>query len=206
MVTSAEPLRFVSLGDAVVPDVLADDLRRVVTLEAPSEEFASLLWLVLGESVAAELEDQLESFALRYGMERDALRQTLRAHRFMIREASRREVAPPDYGEDLRRLGRNENEADRLQSWLLPVFTPAMKRLEEERVVGAIADHGHVLVGVRWRVDSMLASDRGSAETKRVGLLTLDLREGGRRRQVTMQVLPDMLASLASACRAMTET
>lgn len=197
-------LRLRSLGDAAIPPLLRDELRLVRQLDEHARDgFGLLLSMAIAEHPGRSLDEHVGAFAERHGMAGADLAKALRAHRFVLREASQRDVEPPAYAADLQRLAADDAEADRLQSLLLPAFVPAMNQLREERIAGAISDHGKVVVGVRWRVDSMLASDRGSAETMRVGLLTLQLREGGRHDQITMQVLPDMLDTLATACQSM---
>lgn len=177
-------------------------------LELPESAFRSfwlLLSLALYDDPPGDLEHQLERLAEDHGVELTSMAAALRAHRFLLREAARRRVSKEDYAADLAAMAGDPERAERLQALMLPGFDLAVERVKQEIIGAGVADHGKVLTEVKWRVDAMLASDRGSAEQRRIGMLTLIYREGRREDRVTLQVQPDGLQALYEACKGMIE-
>ena len=68
--------------------------------------------------------------------------------------------------------------------------------MRQEVLQGTLADHGKLLLGVDWRLDSVQASNRGSKMRVPVALLTLRFREGEQTQRITLQVLPETLREL----------
>lgn len=193
-----------SLVSAELPEKLASELCSVLELpEGALRAFWMLLSLALYDVPPRDLEQQSARFAEEHGVDPKVMAGALRAHRFLLREAAKRNIEKEQYAEDLATVAGDEERAKRLHAVLLPGFEPAMERVRQEIITGGIADHGKVLTEVKWRVDSMLASDRGSSEQRRIGMLTIGYREGRREDRVTLQVLPDGLQALYEACRGM---
>ncbi len=166
-----------------------------------------LLSMALEEHPPAQLEHAIELFAEDHNIEADALAASLKAHRFVLREAARAEVSVDAYVADLRAVAveHDVEAADALVALMQPAFDPAMRKLHHEMVTGAVADHGKVMTGVKWRVDKMVGSDRGTAQEKRVGVLTFQYREGSKAERITLQALPDVLSELHRALQEMLE-
>jgi hypothetical protein len=53
-----------------------------------------------------------------------------------------------------------------------------MVAVKQEILYGTLTDHGKLLVGVDWRVDSMLNSHRGQSVPSPVTMVTLRYVEG----------------------------
>jgi hypothetical protein len=88
-----------------------------------------------------------------------------------------------------------------IKELVLAGYEPARKQIRQELIKAAVSDHGKMLVGVRWRVDAIQASD-GAAKLRAPGaMLTLHYREGAETGQVTLQVLPEMIEELSDVCK-----
>ena len=99
--------------------------------------------------------------------------------------------------EDLDRLCPGELLVKEL---VLAGYGPAKERIRHEIVKAAVADHGKLLVGVKWRLDAIQASEGGAKLGTPVALLTLHYLEGAESGRVTLQVLPDMMGELRDVC------
>jgi hypothetical protein len=193
-----------AFAGADFPEQLRAELCSVLQLpEGALRAFWMLLSLALYDVPPRDLDQQVARFAEEHDVEPKVMAGALRAHRFLLREAGKRDLTEEQYADDLATIAGDEERARRLQMVLLPGFEPAMERVKQEIVTGGIADHGKVLTRVKWRVDSMLASDRGSSEARRIGMLTIGYREGAREDRITLQVLPDGLQALYDACKGM---
>jgi hypothetical protein len=73
-------------------------------------------------------------------------------------------------------------------------------QVRAELLRGTIADHGKLVEGIDWRIDSISASDRGESFGYAIGVLTFRYREGEERSRITVQLLPDALAELRAIC------
>jgi hypothetical protein len=195
-----------SLSGVEPPESLIREIRFVLDLpEGTVRTFWFLLSLALHDDPPDDLKQHIERSSKEHDVEPDLMAGALRGHRFLLREAARRNVTKEDYAADLATLAGDPGQAERLQALLLPGFDLAMERVKQEIIGAGVADHGKVLTGVKWRVDAMLASDRGSAEQRRIGMLTLIYREGRRGDRITLQVQPDGLQALYEACKGMIE-
>ena len=79
---------------------------------------------------------------------------------------------------------------------LLPLYDSFKGELRGRILGDTLADHGKVLMGLDWRVDNVVASDRGVDLQGTVLLLTLRYQEGERTDRITLQLTPDALAEL----------
>jgi hypothetical protein len=194
----AAPLLLYCLGGGEAPPDLGADLLRLVRLPA---EALQKLWQVLGpslvEPIAPETEQLLDMFCAAYKVDEDDLGRAIRACRFVIREAAQRDVPAGAVAEDLHRLCPG---APLVKELVLAGYEPAKERIRHEIVKAAVADHGKLLVGIKWRMDAIHASERGAKLGMPVVLLTLHYLEGPEAGRVTLQVLPDMMGELKGVC------
>ncbi|HEY4121240.1 MAG TPA: hypothetical protein VGM56_25420 [Byssovorax sp.] len=193
---SPPPLR--CLGGGATPADLADDLRCVRRLPP---EAARSLWQVLGPSLAdklpPEVERLLDVFCAAYRLGDDDLARVLKACRFVLREAARVDLPAAAFGEDLDRICPDEPLVKEL---LLAGYASAKEQIRRDVLRGALADHGNLLVGVKWRLDDLQATEHATNLRARVALLTLSYRDGAETRRLTLQVLPDMMGELKGIC------
>lgn len=191
-------VRLYCLGGGEAPAELGADLR--VLAQLPPEALQRL-WQVLaaslGETIPRETEELVEVFCAAYKVEEEALGRAVKACRFVVREAARRDVPAGALAQDLERLCPGDTL---VRDLVLAGYEPAKQHLRREILKAALADHGKLLVGLNWRLDSVQASERGVKLQMPVALLTLHYREGTEAGRVTVQVLPDMVSELKTAC------
>jgi hypothetical protein len=194
----ASPIRLFCLGGGEAPPDLGADLLRLLRL--PPEALQTL-WQVLApslaETIAKETEQLLDVYCAAHKLDEDDLARAIKACRFVIREAAQRDLPAGALAEDLDRLCAGDPLVKEL---VLAGYEPAKQQIRHEAVKAAIADHGKLLVGVKWRVDAIQGSERGARLGTQVALLTLHYLEGAEAGRVTLQVLPDMMGELKQVC------
>jgi hypothetical protein len=187
-----------TLGGAPAPPGLAGDLAALLTLPEHAREH---LWEILGPSLAdpvpAPVESEVERFCVTYDVDREQLGYTIRACRFLIREAASLDLSRAAFMADLEALSE---EAEAIGALLLPRFESAKAFVRREMLRNTIADHGKLLESISWRIDHPASSSRGKRLAGRVVSLTLNYREGDHRERVTLQVLPEALVELKKIC------
>lgn len=196
--TATAPLRLYCLGGGEAPHELGADLLRLLHLPPEAlQKLWQILAPTLGETIAKETEELLSVFCQAYGVNDEELGRAIKACRFVIREAAQRDVPAGAVAEDLERLCPGDPLVKEL---VLAGYEPAKAQLRHEIIKAAVADHGKLLVGVKWRVDAVQASERGVKLRMPVALLTLHYREGADLGRMTLQALPDMVQELKAAC------
>ncbi|WP_437933199.1 COMM domain-containing protein [Sorangium sp. So ce341] len=189
-----------SLGGAPPPPELAADLRRLLDLpEGARQRLWEALGPSLGEPVPAAVERLLDGFCRRHEVGSEALARVLKACRFLVREASKRDLDRAALAADLAALAPGEG-AEEIQAILLAGYDQARAVVRREIVRGALLDHGKLLTGVDWRIDSIAAASRGAKIAAPVVLLTLSYQEGDQRSRITLQATPDLLRELQQIC------
>jgi len=184
-------------GGAAPPD-LGDDLRRMLRL--PSEA-AHALWQVLAPSLADKLtkeqEQLLDLFCAAYRIDDDDLARVLKACRFLVREGARIDLPAQALGEDIDRVCP---DAPLVKELLLAGYETAKAQLRHDVLRAALADHGNLLIGAKWRLDAVQATEQATGLRSPVALLTLVYRDGPETKRLTLQVLPDMMGELKGIC------
>jgi hypothetical protein len=197
---SARPgaVRLFSAGGEEAPPELAADLLCLLRLPAAAlRNLGEVLVPSLAEPIPKEAEEVVEVFCAAYHADDGDLAQAVRGCRFLIREAAQRDLSAGALGEDLDRLCPDDPLAKEV---VLAFYETAKEPLRHEMIKATVADHGKLLVGIHWRMDTIQASERGAKLRTTVAMLTLDYREGTETGRVTLQVLPDMMGELKSVC------
>lgn len=191
-----------ALGGRAAPFDIKFDLKELLLC---AEGAGDAFWGVVGPSLAEAPPPGLEAAIERFCEERQISPQrvgrALRVCRLLFREGARRDVPPEALAEDLAAIAPHDAEA--LVRLLVPRYREVAPMLRREILMGALTDHGSLLTQVSWRVDEMKLSQRGLGLSSNVALVTLTFVEGGEKRRVTMQVLPDMVAELRAMCDAL---
>lgn len=189
-----------SLGGQPPPPELAADLRRLLELpEGARRRLWEALGPSLGEPVPAAVERHLDEFCRRHEVGSEALARVLKACRFLVREASKLDLDRAALATDLAVLVPVE-EAEEIQAIVLAGYDQARAVVRREIVRGALLDHGKLLTGVDWRIDTIAAASRGAKIAAPVVLLTLSYQEGEARSRITLQATPDALRDLQRLC------
>lgn len=184
-------------GEEAPPDIGAD-LRR---LQGMPPEAIEKLWQVLApslaETLAPETSQLLDMFCAAYRIAEGDLARALKSCRFLIREAARLDVPADHFAADIEALCP---DPPLIKEVLLAGFEQARGELRRAILRSSLADHGKLLVGAQWRVDTIQASERGAKLGMPVAMLTLHYREGAKAKRITLQVLPDMMLELKDIC------
>lgn len=195
---AAAALRLHCLGGGEAPPELGADL---LTLSGLPVEALQRLWQVLAPSladpIAKETEELLDVFCTAYHVNDDVLARVIRACRFVIREAAQRDVATTALAKDLDLLCPGDALVREL---VLAGYPSAKEQIRRQILRTSVSDHGKLLVGIKWRLDAIQASEGGSQLKLPVAMLTLHYLEGKDEGRVTLQVLPDMMGELKTVC------
>jgi hypothetical protein len=192
------PLR--CLAGAGAPEDLLRDLRRLGDLpDQARQNIWTLLGAMLNERLPADIDARGLAFAEVHQLDPKPLAELMRGYRTLLRNAFVVNASPEDLANDLDAVARDEAEGERLRQAILPGFPAARALLQQEASGGAIGDHGALLERVDWRLDRVVASTRGDASGAFVGMLTLHYRQGGEKKQLSLQALPQTLAQLRDA-------
>lgn len=186
------------LGGEAAPAEVARDWGRLAVLP---ERAVQGLWEILAPSlpggVDAAMERRAESFCNLYGLSPHDLQASLRVSRLLYTRAGALDLSPALFAEDVAALGGGDGPLGALLvSWYEAAKALVRRGIFERTVL----DHGHVLVGLDWRVDRVVGSDRGAAFDAPVALMTLRLREGTNEERRTIYVLPEVLGQIKEAC------
>ncbi|MBI4952520.1 MAG: hypothetical protein HY908_10845 [Myxococcales bacterium] len=180
-------------GRQVAAGVLADLAR----LGALPPEARRNLWDALGptlpEPIPAAASSAIEAFRLRYEVVGEDLAVGLKACRYLVREAAKRNLAAPKLAEDLAVL---DGGSGALAELLLPGYEVAKATIREVLVRRALLRHGKTLLDAEWRVDTMTVSNEVLGMRVPVAQLTLRYHELGQAQAVTLQVPASVLRKL----------
>jgi hypothetical protein len=187
-----------ALGGGEAPTELGADLLRLLRL---SPEAVKMFWQVLApaleEPIAKETEQQLDLFCAAYRVERENLARVLKACRFLLREAAKRDVPAKALAADLDGLCP---DAPLVKEVVLAGYEPAKAHLRKQMIAAALLEHGRLLSRVGWRRDMILATERGTKLQTPVAVLSLHYREGAESLRFTVHALPEAIRELRDAC------
>jgi hypothetical protein len=192
------PLRLHCLGGAEAPAAIASDIRILATFpERARERFWEALGPALKEPLTRDIEAHLDGFCRAFEVSGDELGRAIRASRFLVREASFRDLPRAAFAEDVIRLAGDANEVAAI---LLAGFEAGKGVVRREILETTLADHGKLVESVEWRVDNLASSSRGDRLQVPIVCLTLGYREGERRDRITLQLTPEALRTLKRVC------
>lgn len=197
--TESPTITLLCTGGTPPPPEVAQDLQELANLPAAAKEH---FWDALGPSLRQPLPDSLDRtldrFCEQYDVPGGKLSRVIKACRFLLRQAAARDLDEAKLREDIGTLAGEQ--ADEVGPILAAGYEQAKGEICVEFIRGSIADHGKLLVGLDWRIDAMVASQRAMSLKAPVALLTLHFREGERTERITLQALPDTLRQLREAC------
>lgn len=195
------PLRLESLGGASPPADLAEDL---ACLSSMSRSAQGAFWRVLGPSLEQPIPDSaeqaLDSFAREHEIPRGDLARPVRAFRFLIREAARRNIDATTFLADLDRV----TKADETIRKIAEVgYDRARAHLRTQFASRAVRLQGDALLGLDWRLDRVLASAEAEPVDVDVALFALHLESpDGVKKTVHFQADVSRVRSLRAICDA----
>ena len=101
-----------------------------------------------------------------------------------------------DVSEFLSDLTHHSDGVVQHQNPLVTRYDEVRAAIRDRMTRGTLADHGKVLVGLRWRVDTVVASDRAAGFDSEVVFLTLLYQDGREQDSITLQLTPEALRDL----------
>ncbi|EYF08878.1 Hypothetical protein CAP_2739 [Chondromyces apiculatus DSM 436] len=197
-------MRLHALGGEMAPPQIMADLRVVLELPARAKEhFWEALGPCLRDPLPPEMEAHLTRFCEAFGVPDADLGNAIRACRFLLREASLRDLSRGAFADDVARLSAGAAGAagaEELSGLLLAGFEAAKKVVRGEVLAATLADHGKLVESIEWRTDMVSSSSRGDKIQIPVVWLTLGYREGERRDRISLQLTPEAVQSLKRVC------
>jgi hypothetical protein len=182
------------------PADIVNDLGRFAALpEAARANLYEILGPCLAEPVPSDVEARLSRFCAAHGGKAEDIAHVVKGARFLLRSASAIDLDPEAFADDLASLPG----APELGVSLLAGYAEAKNQIRSEMLRGSILDHGMLLEGVDWRIDTINASDRAEGMRYAVGVLTLRYQDGAKHERITLQVLPEVLHQLRAICERM---
>lgn len=191
--TEGKEIKLHSFAESPPPPALMDGWRRMLDFPKQTRDaFWTFITSVPSDPVDPRTRGLLEDFCQRYELREEDLMPAVHAAGLLLRQASALDLDRTHLHRDLVALS---NGTDDFETVLAKYDT--LKRDLRQRMVGeALIDHGKVLVGIDWRVDTVVSSDRGANLNATVMLLTLRYRDGDRVERITLQLTPDAMKEL----------
>jgi hypothetical protein len=152
-----------------------------------------LIRVGLEEPETPEHRQQIENYAMRFEANPAQLIGAVRACQYILRQAAARKVELNDFLLDLQRLSGTDRGALEL---LAPHYVRVRNQLRLQLLENTLADHGNVLVGFDWRIDTVNVSNHGEMDSVPVVFLNLVYRNGEETKKLPVQLSPSAIASL----------
>lgn len=161
------------------------------------QAFGELFTATVTETDEEALGLAVTSFSSQYGLDSQAVVDSIRACQFLLRQAAMLDLDAGTFASDLTKLSGEETGPIRL---FTARYTPLKARVREGLLLQTLMDHGKVLVDLDWRVDRVSASSRLAGPTSDVVILTLGLQSTAGSERVTMQLPTQSLKLLQDFC------
>ena len=183
-----------SFGGNPAPAAVLNGIEQLLAFPEPARDgFWSLFQPVLEEPGDPGHQERLEAFCGEHELAEARVLDAIQACDTLLHQAAAFDLDRDRFGQDVTALSGN----------LAKVLDPALAQygtfkneLRARLVQQTLADHGKVLLGLDWRVDHVVSSDRGIGLEGTVVMLTLRYREGDRLDRITLQLPPSSLAEI----------
>lgn len=166
------------------------------------EHLPDVLDASLTDAMSQPLAAALTQFSLRHEIAEADLGRTIRACRFLVREASAVDLAVEAFAEDFALLFP---EPRGLASLVVGRYEALKRKIRAGLYAAALAEHGAVLSDVAWRVDLVAATSDATRLMMPVAMLTLTYEDGRDSRRLTLQVPGEVLRKLRDAADLMSK-
>ena len=192
--TQAPEIRLQCLGGNPAPSPVIEGWRRFLSFpEAAGKAFQRILEPALKEPADPRNRERVETFCKEHGLSEEDVLAAIRSCDLLFRQASALDLAGEAFRRDLTALSEGRPEAIEI---IASRYDAVKSDLRAAIVQESLADHGKILVGLDWRVDTVNASDRGTRLNTNVVFLTLRYRDGNRLERFTLQLTPEALKQL----------
>ncbi|MGE3164092.1 MAG: COMM domain-containing protein [Planctomycetota bacterium] len=160
---------------------------------AARADFLALLDHGIRQPLDPSYQGALRQLCQAHALDEAATLAALHACEYLLRQASGLNIDRNALRQDLGALSGNDFSAAGAILERFDTFRPEFRRAIFQE---SLADHGKVLVGLDWRVDNLVNSDRGSQLHASVVFLTLRYRDGDRVDRISLQLTPEALQEL----------
>jgi len=188
------PLR--CLNHHTAPEAVVSGWQSFQELPAAAREH---IWDLLGPAIfdptSANNARLLDGFCERHDTTPMQVVPAVNACDFLIGRAAVADLARSGFEQDLNALSIGAVDGVRM---LCERYETIKQDLRQRLLQSALADHGKLLLGLRWRVDKMQATDRGAGLDADIIYLSMLYQEGGKTDQVSFQLTPTALKELKS--------
>ena len=180
--------------EAGPPDAVIAGVRMLLGLPRGAQgNLWHLIRVGLEEPETPDHRQLLESYAMRFEANPAHLVGAVRACQFMLRQAAARKVEQDGFVKDLETLSAGDRAAVEL---LTPHYLRVRNQLRIQLLEETLADHGNVLVGFDWRIDTVNVSNHGELDQVPVVFMNLAYRNGDDTKKLSLQLSPSAVASL----------
>ena len=185
------------------PEYVVDGWKRFLSFPRQAKDsFGDILRPALLDPSNPESKKRVQLFCRDQGLAEEDVVAAVRCCDFLLRQASMLDLESDALSQDLVTLSEGESQSTET---VLSKYLSITANLRKQIILGSLADHGKVLVGLDWRVDNVAASDRGARLNTTVVLLTLRYREGNRVERITLQLTPENVQKFKRFCDRFTD-
>lgn len=196
------PSALLCLAGSPAPPEIEADLARVATLpQAARDNLWDVLLPSLEEPLPPAVERRLDDFCARHRVADEHLARALKACRFLLREAAKLDLDAASFASDVAKLASDSASLDLLAAG----YERAKLTVRRQILRAVLLEHGRVLTGVDWRLDTAVASSHGARMTAPIAILTLRHQEGDTAGRTTFHLPLTAVAELRAACEALLE-
>lgn len=176
------------------PDAVIVGMRALLGLpRAAQSHLWHLIRVGLEESETPEHRPLIDSYAMRFEANPAHLLAAVRTCQFLLRQAAARRVQQADFIRDVELLSAGQSSAVEL---LAPHYARVTGQLRLKLLEDTLADHGNVLIGFDWRIDTISLSSHGELDGVPVVFMNLAYRHGEETKKLALQLSPSAVASL----------
>ncbi len=159
--------------------------------------FWPLLQRVLRSPAAPENGELASAFQEVTGLQEHSMIAALQSCEFLVREACSLNLDVSKFQADLEALSDGDLHEAQV---ILSQYEEMKRQLRAGSYHRSLSDHGKLLVGLNWRVDRVVSSDRGTELDSEVVFMTLQYQEGDDVDRVSLQLTPHALKDLKRFC------
>lgn len=179
------------------PQQVIEGWKRYLSFPRPvQDDLWELVASALSEPESPQNQARLEAFCNEHKLSREEATPAVQACGFLLGRVCSGDLAADSLRQDLNSLSAGHPQAQSAADAIMPRFEEIKSTLRQKIVLSSLSDHGKVLEGLDWRVDSVSSSSRGVQLNAGVVFLTLRYREAGEPGRVTLQVTPEGLNDL----------
>lgn len=187
-------IRFRCLGGGPAPPAVLEGLSRLLSFpEATLTGFWDVLTPILREPGNPRNRGPVDAFCRDHGLSEQDMAAAMGSCDLLFRQAAAQNLPGEAVRQDLESLPDGRSEAAALISSRYDALKAGLRAAVIQE---SLADHGKLMIGLDWRVDTVSASDRGTELNTSVIFLTLRYRDGKQVDRITLQLTPEALTQL----------